>query len=84
MNSSKVFGEFVSKRCEEILSQDEEYQKFNDAIFNTENEFKKSLSPDQIKDYNRMEELNMESIIYAAVCIYNTCLVDIENVKKIN
>lgn len=79
----KMFEDHVCRRCEEILFYDEKYQKFSSDILDLEIEFKKSLSLDQIKEYNKMEKLNMESIAYAATCIYKKCLAGIENLKKI-
>lgn len=74
---NKAFEEFVMKRCEEILTNDETYQKFNHTILDMESKFKKTLSQEQIKDYNKLEETVMASITYATAYIYNKCLEDI-------
>jgi hypothetical protein len=82
MKVSNVFSEFISERCEEIILQDEPYKKFNNEILILETEFKKTLSPEQIKEYNKMEEISMQSIAYAVQCTYNACLEDIKNMSK--
>ena len=81
---AKILDDFVFKRCEEILFCDEKYRKLSDCILTMETEFKKSLTSDQIKEYSQLEELNMESIAYVVVITYNTCLADIQNIKKIS
>jgi hypothetical protein len=81
--TDKAYSEYVLKRCEEILSSDEKYNEICTKILYLESELKKSLSPVQIKHYNRLEELVIESIIHIAVCAYQTCISDIENTRKI-
>ena len=84
MDSSvaETLEEFVLKRCEEILFCDEKYRKLSNYILNTETEFKKSLTSDQRKEYSQIEELNMESIAHVIVIAYNTCLSDIQSIRK--
>lgn len=80
---SNAFDEFITKRCEEIQLNDESYQELNNSILEMETEFKKTLTPDQIKAYNEIEELTMKSIAQLTITIYENCLSDIENIRKI-
>lgn len=77
------FQEYVSRRCEEILQEDEAYQKLNEAILNMESEFKKTLTMDQRRNYNKIEEAVISSITHAAISIYNNCLLDNPGSAKI-
>lgn len=70
-NKNEALEESVCKRCEDILSEDEAYQKLNSTILELKYDFKLTLTPKQIKEYNKIEKKNMESIISAAFAIYN-------------
>jgi hypothetical protein len=82
MEVSKAYDEFVSKRCEEIMLDDEKYNGINSCILNLESELKKTLSPEQIKKYNLIEEMNIKSICDLAICIYKTSISDIKEAQN--
>jgi hypothetical protein len=81
--TDKAYSEYILKRCEEILSSDEKYNELCVKILYLESDFKRSLSPVQIEQYNRLEELVIESIVRATTCIYQECTSDIEITRKI-
>jgi len=80
MINSKAFKEFVTKRCEEILFKDETYQNLSNAILAMEDAFKKTLTPEQIEEYNKIEEEFINSFTYATKLIYIGCLNDIKSI----
>jgi hypothetical protein len=80
--TTNVCDEYILKRCEEIMLDDENYQEQNKEIIEAEVNFKKSLTLEQKKEYDKMEELCMKSISYLAICVYRTCLSDIKEVKN--
>jgi hypothetical protein len=57
---SQAFQEFLQKRCEEILLNDEIYCKLNNSVIDQERDFKKTLSPEQIHMYNCIEKTSLE------------------------
>ena len=54
LEDSEAFKEFLFKRCEEILSKDENHKKTNAEIIDMEKEFKSLLTPELIKIYDRI------------------------------
>jgi hypothetical protein len=74
--SSKLFEEFVVRRCEEITQADEESQKLNSKILQLEADFKKTLNADQLKKYHELEEAIIESATHSEICTYKQALND--------
>jgi 16S rRNA U516 pseudouridylate synthase RsuA-like enzyme len=68
--SSKAFGEYVARRCEEILQDDEKNKKLSNKIIVMEEELKKTLNCEQIIMYNKIEGMacdlksNNENLLY--------------------
>ena len=54
---SKAFDEFVFKRCEEILKNDEFTQRTNCEIIAAEEKFKRSLTHQQFEEYLALESM---------------------------
>lgn len=70
LDSSKLFDEFIMRRCEEILQDDVICQELNKAIVATESEFKKTLNSEQLKKYNELEEIIVSSMAHSEFSIY--------------
>lgn len=71
--------DFIIKRCEEILQNDEKSQKYNQKISELENQFKAKLTPELRKEYNKLEELTVEANTYNETLIYSKCCSKILN-----
>lgn len=74
--SSKLFEEFVIRRCEEITQKDKKHQELNSKLLQAESDFKKTLSQDQIKKYYEIEEVVIELAIHSGSCIYKQAVKD--------
>lgn len=75
---NKVVEECISKRCEEILNNDQKYININNSILEMESIFKGTLTDKQKKYYNQIEEKVMGSITYATIQIYKKCIEDMK------
>lgn len=62
--------QYIYKRCEEILQNDEISQEYNKRISELEKQFKSKLTPELIKEYNKLEELIIEASTYNEFLIY--------------
>lgn len=55
-NQNKAFDDFIYARCEEIINNIPESKELNNSILKSIIEFKKTLSNDQINQFNNIEE----------------------------
>ena len=69
MNSA-AFREFLQKRCEEILLNDERYAKINQAILNLEDEICAMLSTEAINKFVCLESLVAELFSHIEPLLY--------------
>lgn len=67
---SPAFQEFLQKRVEEIIENDEEYQKINDLILQAETEIKPLVSGNILKKINEYEKLNLYLVAHAMTLVY--------------
>jgi hypothetical protein len=74
--SSAAFQEFLQKRCEEITEKDERYKMSNDKIISLEGMLKKSLTPQQLKEYNEIEQEIMDSSEKHETLLYKRGFID--------
>lgn len=66
-------NDFIAKRCEEILQSDKKSQALNRNILAIEKGFRKKLSPELQKEYNKLEELIIEANTYNVILIFKKC-----------
>ena len=69
-----AIDEYVLAKCEEILLSDPAIKRMNLSIIEAEVSFKKTLSPQQIKDYNKLEEMVAEVNAYSETLLYKHVL----------
>ena len=64
MDNSKAFDEFIYKRCEEIVSNDEECNQLKEDILCIDEKIRNSLNSEQLKIFNDYEGLmiNLKSL----------------------
>lgn len=74
MDNSKAFEEFVMKRCEEIINNDQECRQLSCKVTEKIKELKETLSNEQIKIFLEYESLDSELnerikyIMYKLLC----------------
>ena len=73
---SPAFQEFLQKRCEEILLNDEVYCKLDSSVIDHERNFKKTLSPEQIRMYDSIEKTSLECSTRGNEILYKQGLSD--------
>lgn len=73
---SSSFKEFIQKRCEEIIENDEGYQKYSVLILKAENSLLSLLQSDNLKIFQEYEKLNTDLIAYVQPLIYEQGLKD--------
>jgi hypothetical protein len=73
---SPAFREFLQKRTEEILLNDDVYKASNDKIVLLEGTLKKSFTPQQLKEYNEIEQEIMDSSEKRETLLYKRGLID--------
>ena len=81
---SNLINEAIYKRCDEILLNDEMYRRSNDKIVALEGILKKSFTPQQLKEYNEIEQEVMKASANREVILYRQGFIDgigILNVK---
>jgi uncharacterized protein YpbB len=69
-NGSSAYEEYVFRRCDEIITNSKEYNELCGNILKLEADFLKTLTKEQIKEYNKMEEMIMQSIAHITACAY--------------
>lgn len=74
--SSAAFQEFLQKRCEEILTNDNEYSEINDHITRLESEINILASGELLNKIMEYERLNTNSVACCAALIYRSVLND--------
>ena len=78
--SSQAFQEFLQKRCEEILTNDNEYSEINDHITRLESEINILASGELLNKIMEYERLNTNSVACCAALIYRSAMNDFERV----
>lgn len=77
---TKAFDEFAAKRCEEVLSKDDEYRNLNKSIIDLENKFRSILSLDQLKTFNEYESLVIGLGAHAEQLLYKQGYLDAKDI----
>lgn len=77
--NGRLNDEFIARRCEEVLDGDPIYQGYNKEILTAEKEFKATLTPEQLKMYDKIEEIVIASIAHSNVLIYQAATNDKSN-----
>jgi hypothetical protein len=75
-----LVDESIYKRCEEIISSDQESQSINQKIIELEKLLKPSLSPGQLKIYLEIESLGVSQKEHEGCLLYYTA--EKEAIKK--
>jgi hypothetical protein len=73
---SNLINEAICKRCDEILLNDEAYRRSNDKIVSMESMFKSTLSPEQLAQYNEIEQEIMKASASREVLLYKKGFID--------
>ena len=76
ITKSAAFQEFLQKRCDEILLNDDMYKMSNDKIVTLEGMLKKSFTPKQLKEYNEIEQEIMDSSEKREILLYKRGFID--------
>ena len=74
---SQAFQEFLQKRCEEIITEDEECREVDRLITNAETILKTTFSSIQLETFLQYEKLCSDYQLISNVAIYKKCLCDI-------
>lgn len=76
---STAFSDFIYKRCEEVISQDSKSKELNDIILEVECNFKKTLTKQQIIEYNKLEEKVIFLMVHNEFISYKSGMEDKNN-----
>jgi len=79
-----LINEAICKRCDEILLNNEMYRIANDKIIRLEKKLKESFTPQQLKEYNEIEQEIIKASANREVLLYKQGFIDgigILNVK---
>jgi hypothetical protein len=76
ITQSKMFNEFILKRCEEIIMDDPVCIEMNNRILELESSIKKTLSPEQIKSLLEYESEVMRLNSHIEQLVYKKGFLD--------
>jgi len=74
MSNVGALENYIAERCDEILKHDEEYQRLNLAILESEKKIKAKFANEK-EDFLKYERLIMEQLTISNIAIYKalTC-----------
>jgi hypothetical protein len=78
---SDILTETIYKRCEEVLLNDEMCRRSNERIVQLENRLKKTLTSDQLAQYNQIEGEISQATSRNEFLLYKQGFIDGNNIK---
>lgn len=79
--NSKAFDNFIKERTNEVIQNDEKYQKINQQFLQIESQLLKLLNNEQKNKYFELDKLRENLIDYLSTSFYKTYVLEKIGVK---